>query len=243
MFHLNVCVVNMRIQRQNVYDVNMSDVSQEQAGEDRARSYHHGNLKASLIEAGLAALAHTEADELSLRQLAKDVGVSANAAYRHFEDKDALLSAMAAEGFRRFTAAQQAAVAAVPHAEDRLKASGRAYVAFAQAHPALYRLMFQRLSCAATHPDLAMSAIDGMTVLLEATSSLLQAPAHDERVRVAAAASWSLVHGLSALSQGGQLAVFGLPMDALIDRVLSLPSLLGQVPVTPGESGKLGPQA
>ncbi len=200
------------------------------AGEDRARGYHHGNLKASLIEAGLAALAHTEADDLSLRQLAKDVGVSANAAYRHFEDKDALLVAMAAEGFRRFTRTQQDAAAGVAHAEDRLKASGQAYVAFALSHPALYRLMFQRLSCADTHPELALSAVDGMTVLLEATSSMLGAPVHDERVRVAAAACWSLVHGLSALSQGGQLAVFGLPMDALIDRVLSMPGLLSQVP-------------
>jgi AcrR family transcriptional regulator len=229
MIHLNVCVVNMGIERQNVYDVNMSDVPMAMTGEDRTRSYHHGNLKTSLIEAGLAALTHTEADELSLRQLAKDVGVSANAAYRHFEDKDALLIAMAAEGFRRFTLSQEEAVAKVPQAEDRLKASGRAYVAFAQAHPALYRLMFQRLSCAATHPDLAMTAIDGMTVLLEATSSLLGAPAHDERVRVAAAACWSLVHGLSGLSQGGQLAVFGLPIDALIDRVLSMPALLSQL--------------
>jgi AcrR family transcriptional regulator len=226
MIDLNVCVVNMRIERQNVYDVNMSDVSPGLAGEDRARSYHHGNLKASLIEAGLAALAHTEADELSLRQLAKDVGVSANAAYRHFEDKDALLSAMATEGFRRFTVAQRAAVAAVPLAEDRLKASGRAYVAFAQAHPALYRLMFQRLSCAATHPELAMTAIDGMSVLLEATSSLLQAPPEDERVRVAAAALWSLAHGLGALAQGGQLAVFGLPVGELINRVFAMPNFL-----------------
>jgi AcrR family transcriptional regulator len=229
MINLNVCVVNMRIQRLNVYDVNMSDVLHEQPGEDRARSYHHGNLKASLIEAGLAALAHTEADELSLRQLAKDVGVSANAAYRHFEDKDALLSAMATEGFRRFTLAQRGAVAGLPDAEERLKASGRAYVAFAQAHPALYRLMFQRLSCAAPHPELAMTAIDGMGVLLEAASSLLQAPPDDERVRVAAAALWSLAHGLSALAQGGQLGVFGLPVSELINRVFAMPSLLGQV--------------
>ncbi len=219
----------MRIQRQNVYDVNMSEVPMSTVEGETVRSYHHGNLKASLIEAGVAALAHTEADELSLRQLAKAVGVSANAAYRHFEDKDALLIAMAAEGFRRFAQAQAEAVAQVPQAEDRLKASGRAYVAFAQAHPALYRLMFQRLSCAATDPQLALSAFGGMAVLLEATSSLIGAPAHDERVRVAAAASWSLVHGLSALSQGGQLAVFGLPMNELIDRVLSLPSLLHTV--------------
>ncbi|HEX5374401.1 MAG TPA: TetR/AcrR family transcriptional regulator [Aquabacterium sp.] len=207
----------------------MSHLPHDPTGGDRSRGYHHGNLKVSLIEAGLEALTHVEADDLSLRQLAKEVGVSANAAYRHFEDKDALLSAMAAEGFRRFARAQHDAVAQEPQAEGRLKAAGRAYVAFAQAHPALYRLMFQRLSCVATDPDLAQSAIGAMTVLLEATSSTLHAPAHDERVRVAAAACWSLVHGLSALSQGGQLAVFGLPMNELIDRVLAMPSLLSQV--------------
>lgn len=207
----------------------MSHPTHDHTGDERSRGYHHGNLKASLIEAGLAALAQSEADDLSLRQLAKDVGVSANAAYRHFEDKDALLSAMAAEGFRRFARAQQDAVAQVPQPEDRLKASGRAYVAFAQAHPALYRLMFQRLSCVVTDPDLAHSALSGMSVLLEATSSMLHAPVDDERVRVVAAGCWSLVHGLSALSQGGQLAVFGLPMPELIDRVLSMPGLLSQV--------------
>lgn len=215
---LDVCVVNIGIQRQNVYDVNMSDVSLE------SRSYHHGNLKASLIEAGVAALAHTDAEALSLRQLAKEVGVSANAAYRHFDDKDALLTAMAAEGFRRFALAQAGSVQGLAQAEDRLKASGRAYVAFAQAHPALYRLMFQRMDQVMADPALmAHGNGGGMAVLLEATSSLVGAPMDDERVRVAAAASWSLVHGLSALAQGGQLAVFGLPMHDLIDRVLSMP--------------------
>jgi AcrR family transcriptional regulator len=230
----------MRIPIQNVYDVNMQDVSRSESPEethdkapDEARSYHHGNLKASLIEAGVAALDHTEVDALSLRQLAKTVGVSANAAYRHFADKDALLTAMAAEGFRRFAAAQAASVVALAEAEDRLKASGRAYVAFAQAHPALYRLMFQRMDQVMADPALmAHCSGGGMAVLLEATSSLVGAPMDDERVRVAAAASWSLVHGLSALAQGGQLAVFGLPMNDLVDRVLALPTSFatGQMP-------------
>ena len=225
---LDVCVVNIGIQRQNVYDVNMSDASPE------SRSYHHGNLKASLIEAGVAALAHTDAEALSLRQLAKEVGVSANAAYRHFDDKDALLTAMAAEGFRRFAAAQTASVQGLALAEDRLKASGRAYVAFAQAHPALYRLMFQRMPQILCDPAMAAEAGGGMSVLLEAASSLVGAPVTDERVRVAAAASWSLVHGLSALAQGGQLDVFGLPLPDLIDRVLSLPVSFQKVALAQG---------
>jgi AcrR family transcriptional regulator len=189
-----------------------------------ARPYHHGNLKASLIEAGLEALVHTEADELSLRQLAKDVGVSANAAYRHFEDKDALLVALAAEGFRRFAQAQAQAASGLLPAEARLKASGRAYVQFALAHPRLYRLMFQRLANLAHNPSLAQASLGGMAVLLESVSSLLQKPAQDEQVRVMAASCWGLVHGLSALAQGGLLTVFELPVDDLLDRALAWPS-------------------
>jgi AcrR family transcriptional regulator len=203
----------------------LPDPASENEHPSEGRSYHHGNLKVSLIDAGVAALDHTEVDALSLRQLAKVVGVSANAAYRHFADKDALLTAMAAEGFRRFAAAQSASVVGLAQAEDRLKASGRAYVAFAQTHPALYRLMFQRMDQVMADPALmAHCSGGGMAVLLEATSSLVGAPLDDERVRVAAAACWSLVHGLSSLAQGGQLGVFGLPMPDLIDRVLALPT-------------------
>jgi len=205
-------------------------------GDERSRGYHHGNLKASLIEAGLAALTHADADDLSLRQLAKAVGVSANAAYRHFEDKDDLLSAMATEAFRRFAQAQEAAVAGLSDPGERLKACGRAYVAFARSQPAVYRLMFQRL-CVDTMPAaLATESRHGMSVLLEASSSLLGLPADDERVRVAAASCWALVHGLSSLAQGGQLAVFGLEVDDLVDRVLTLPVRFAGVGVEGGPS-------
>ncbi len=227
----------MRIAAQNVYDVNMSFTSTKAASAtaepEPERSYHHGNLKSSLIEAGIQALQTVRPDELSLRQLAKDVGVSANAAYRHFADKEALLCALATEGFTRFAQAQAQAVAGVADAQERLKASGLAYVDFAMQHPSLYQLMFSRIDRAPQEPELALAASSGMSVLLEAASSLLQAPAHDERVRVAAAGCWSLVHGLSALAQGGQLAVFGLPMPELIARVMALPSLVGPAVAPP----------
>lgn len=215
----------MRIQLDNVYDVNMEDASMLSKG-----AYHHGNLRVALLEAGLQALAHTEAEALSLRLLAKQVGVSANAAYRHFADRDDLLAAMATEGFRRFSVAQEAAVHGLPQAQDRLRASGRAYVAFAQTYPALYRLMFQRLCTDGMTEALATQSQQGMAVLLEAVSALLQRPPQDEPVRVAAASCWALVHGLSSLAQGGQLAVFGLGVDALIDQVLAMPVQFAGVP-------------
>jgi len=213
----------MCIQTQNVYDVNMEDVETLARG-----AYHHGNLKEALIEAGMKALATAEADELSLRMLAREVGVTANAAYRHFADKDDLLNALAAEGFKRFAQSQRQAVAGHDAPEERLKASGLAYIAFAMAQPGLYRLMFGRLDQMCNHADLQCNSMDAMSVLLDAAAAQLKMPEHDERVRVAAAACWGLVHGLSALAMGGQLAVFGMNQQDLIERVMSLPSLVAQ---------------
>lgn len=213
----------MCIQTQNVYHVNMEDADTVVRG-----AYHHGNLKEALIEAGMKALATAEAEELSLRMLAREVGVTANAAYRHFADKDDLLNALAAEGFRRFAQCQREAVVGHDAPEERLKASGLSYIAFAMAQPGLYRLMFGRLEHMANHAGLQCNSMDAMSVLLDAAAAQLQVPADDERVRVAAAACWGLVHGLSALAMGGQLAVFGMNQQDLIEQVMSLPSLVAQ---------------
>jgi AcrR family transcriptional regulator len=219
--------VNIRIQRANVYDVNMSEpeVQAPQAASERA--YHHGNLKASLIEAGLAALNEVEADALSLRQLAKVVGVSPNAAYRHFADKRDLLDALATEGFRQFASLQRASVKGLAEPTRRLQACGQAYVDFARSQPALYRLMFQQLASGPdASPALLTESVEGMAVLLETSSALLQATPDDERVRVMAAACWSLVHGLSSLAMTGQLDVFGMDVGELIQRVVAMSALL-----------------
>ena len=71
-----------------------------------ARAYHHGDLRAAVIAAGLDRLAEGDGAELGLRALARDVGVSATALYRHFPDKEALLDALADEGLRRLGALQ-----------------------------------------------------------------------------------------------------------------------------------------
>jgi len=208
---------------QDVYDVNMN-----QPAAPTRESYHHGNLKEALLEAGLKALETGEPEALSLRMLAREAGATANAAYRHFADKDDLLNALAAEGFRRFAGQQQAAVAGLHRAEQRLRASGLAYIAFAQAQPGLYRLMFSRLDRAAGHDDLQTHSKDALAVLLEAAAAQLALPAEDARVRVAAAACWSLVHGLSALAMGGQLDIFGIERQTLIEQIMALPSMVAR---------------
>ena len=103
-----------------------------------AKPYHHGDLRHALIQGARDHLRHAPAEALSLRQLAREIGVSPNAPYRHFADREALLSAVALEGFRTLVEALRAV------AGDRPTVAGlaRSYHAFARREPGVFRLMF-----------------------------------------------------------------------------------------------------
>ena len=100
------------------------------------KPYHHGDLRAALIAEGLALLAIQAADSLSLRELARRVGVSAPSVYRHFPDKEALMTALAEEGLKQLAAAQHEAATQAGGGKAGFAATGRAYVRFALDHPA-----------------------------------------------------------------------------------------------------------
>ena len=192
-----------------------------------ARGYHHGNLRAALVAEGLAALEDSERADVSLRELARRVGVSPNAAYRHFADKDALLAAMAAEGFRRFGAAAAAAQAAPGRPAEQLRAQGRAYVKFARDNPALFKLMFGSFAASNRSEELTQAGeltFEGLRAGVAASTRL---PRDDERVTVATVYAWGLVHVLSHLILDGQLDEFG-DLDAMTDAVLTFASTAGQ---------------
>ncbi len=113
------------------------------------RHYHHGNLRNALVEQAVKLVEGAGAECFSLREAARLVGVSANAAYRHFADKSDLLRAVAEVGVglqERYILKSLSAVEAQPTAAnaavERLKATGRGYVEFAVDHPELLRVMF-----------------------------------------------------------------------------------------------------
>ena len=171
-------------------------------------SYHHGDLRAALVAAGMRQLGGEGAGDLSLRGVARAVGVSATAVYRHFPDKDALLSAIAEEGFRLLGQAQRAAFGAARGAGGRaFQASGSAYVRFALANPALFRLMFARPTAASRQSDAA--------AFLRENSAISAPPGVDRELF--ALQAWSLVHGLAMLMLDGLAPA----EDTLIDGVLS----------------------
>lgn len=171
-------------------------------------NYHHGDLRQALIEAAIALIGEQEVGSLSLREVARRVGVSHAAPYRHFANKEALLAAVAQQGFEGLTEALQRGLAkTTADPVGSLSASGVAYVEWAIAHPSHYRVMFgtsgERFQ---TYPDLEVAANGTFMVLVEAIAAgqaagVLQAGEPRQLARVA----WSLVHGLAMLAIDSQI--------------------------------------
>jgi AcrR family transcriptional regulator len=180
--------------------VNDNSVNIKKGARDR---YHHGDLRAALIEAGLAQLAEGNVETLSLRELARRTGVSATAVYRHFPDKQALLHALAAEGAERLGQAQAAAMAAAGGGEAGFAAAGQTYVRFALAHPALFRLMMSAEAADAGFEDGSDAPNSAMRLLKRSIAELAGPDAQAQRTQ--AAHAWSLVHGMAMLMLDGHL--------------------------------------
>ena len=166
-------------------------------------TYHHGNLRAALLDAGLELLAEQGVDAVTLREVAKRAHVSHNAPYHHFSGKSALLAGVAARGFERVVAAIQAAVSAVDPHDPRAAflALGRSYVQFAVANPSVFRLMFRpELTRPQDHPELVAAESRAFGSLMEIIGLCQQhqcLPAGDPFAM--AACAWSTVHGLATL--------------------------------------------
>ncbi|MFI6868917.1 TetR/AcrR family transcriptional regulator [Nocardia sp. NPDC050406] len=118
--------------------------------------YHHGDLRSALLERAEATLRKVGVDGLSLRQLARDIGVSHAAPSRHFRDKQALLDELAASGFERLGQRFAEAATAEGPVTERLYGMARAYLRFAMDNPELLALMFTRKQ-RSTSPDLSAS--------------------------------------------------------------------------------------
>ncbi len=167
------------------------------------KRYHHGDLRTALVAEGMRLLAQRDVDSLSLREVARGVGVSATSVYRHFPDKDALLTALALEGLAGLGAAQRTAAQEAGGGEAGFAATGRAYVRFALANPALFRLIF-------ASPVLALArggCENGLpeseaTALLHANAAVSAAMGGGEAAVVSVRA-WALVHGLAMLMLDG----------------------------------------
>jgi AcrR family transcriptional regulator len=188
----------------------------------RAR-YHHGDLRRALIEAGRQLLEKEGAEGVTIRGAARIAGVAHSAPAHHFADKEALVTAIAEEGFRTLEAAMRTARDAEKKPADRLLATGRAYVRFALAEPARFELMFARDLDDARHATLIEAARACFSILEEAVRALPPSERKALDPRVIALSAWGLVHGLSTLRNDGALEGF-LAEDADVEAIATAAS-------------------
>jgi AcrR family transcriptional regulator len=174
----------------------------------RRDTYHHGDLKRALIDEALALVEEKGVAGLTLRETARRVGVTQAAPYRHFADKEALVAAVAEEGFRTMLDRIRRTLASAPaNPLARLQAIGASYARFAADQPARFRVMFGR-EVATSHGhtgvwDAAQASFGELLREIAAAQRAGVLPAGDPRR--AARATWSAVHGLAFLLVDGLL--------------------------------------
>jgi len=174
------------------------------------KRYHHGDLRAALVEVGLRLLAERDVEGVSLREMAREAGVSATSVYRHFPDKAALMRALAREGLDRLATAQRDASSGKEGAAA-FAATGRAYVRFALANPAIFRLIFT--SSAQLQ---ATGEVEALRMLRANAAAVSPGDAGPDQSENGALQAWSLVHGLAMLMLDGQLPADDELIDTLI---------------------------
>jgi len=195
-----------------LYDSTMNTQSatakQSKTDKTPVKPYHHGDLREEILCSACDLLEENNIASLSLRAVAKKVGVSHTAPYRHFKDKESLLAGIAGLGFKQLTTQMAEAVASHPNdPAAQLQEAGQRYVQLALENPQCTQLMFGGvLPCDDTYPELRASgdtAFDGLKTIIEEGQSTGVFRQGD--IELLALSTWSCIHGLSMLLIGGNL--------------------------------------
>jgi AcrR family transcriptional regulator len=200
----------------------------------KSGSYHHGSLRTALIAAAEVILEEEGLEAVGLRAIARRVGVSHAAPYHHFRNADALLAAVATDGFDRLREAMgDAAGQAAGDDFERLRGVGLAYVLFAWDHPALYRLMFGPLM---THQDDSSLRTVGLAARQVLLDGLAAAGIPASRLEEVGAAAWGLVHGHALLLLDGLAGPSAPTREEVIRLTEGVLAVLGRGLRSPGDA-------
>jgi AcrR family transcriptional regulator len=194
--------------------------------------YHHGALHEALLKAAERVLERDGLAGLTLRAVAREAGVSHAAPTHHFGDLTGLVSELAAIGFRQFNEAMVIAGAAGPSLIEKALARAKAYVAYAQAHPGMYGLMFRTERLDMTRPSLHEAATASFAGLAGAIGASRHEQISEQALSLeqgaAIARAWSLVHGFTMLLLDDRLSDIlrrlpeGTDAETLLEAMLKL---------------------
>jgi AcrR family transcriptional regulator len=165
-------------------------------------TYHHGDLRDALVQAALQQVELGGPETVSISALAKKLGVSQPAPYRHFADREALLTAVTAEAFRQFSSTLRESITK-PSKHSKLSRLAQATLAFGLRRNGIYRLMFASriIACAPKDGELHSAATETFALVLEA----LEAPAVGLLRERHALQIWAALHGVVMLAEQGLL--------------------------------------
>ncbi|UFW46881.1 MULTISPECIES: TetR/AcrR family transcriptional regulator [Bradyrhizobium] len=201
--------------------------------------YHHGALREALLQAAERVLERDGLGGLTLRAVAREAGVSHAAPTHHFGDLTGLVSELAAVGFRQFNAAMASSCEAAATPLERALARPKAYVAYAQAHPGMYGIMFRTERLDYSRPSLQEAAEASFAGLANAIGAMRQEQISGDALTLnqgaAIARAWSMVHGFTMLLLDGRLEDIlerlpeGTTAERLLEAMLTAP-ITGKLP-------------
>jgi AcrR family transcriptional regulator len=193
----------------------------------KEKPYHHGNLRAALVEAATGLIEERGPDGFTLREVARRARVSQAAPYRHFRDRDDLLAAVVEQGFLGLSEVMSEVAASTHAPAERFRRCGAAYVTYALERTAHFQVMFRMEPDPEKHPaaraaaDAAFGQLVGVVAACQESGVL-----PGRNARVVALIAWSLVHGIAHLAIGKQfqfktraevLRFAGVATDALLE--------------------------
>ena len=183
-------------------------------------TYHHGDLRQALVQAALREAEQGGPEAISLKALAKDLGVSQPAPYRHFADRDALLQAVTAEAFRQFNAILRESILKQSK-RSKLSRFAQAALDFGLRRNGIYRLMFasRTMACAPDDSELHLAAMETFDLLIEA----LEAPRVGLLRERHALQIWAALHGVIMLAEQGLLTgrIANVSREDLVEDIVS----------------------
>jgi AcrR family transcriptional regulator len=182
-------------------------------------TYHHGDLRDALVHAALREAERGGPEAISIKALAKQLGVSQPAPYRHFADREALLAAVTAAAFRQFSAVMREAISK-PSKRSKLSRFAQATLAFGLRRNGIYRLMFasRTMACASEGSELHIAAMETFALVLDA----LEAPAVGLLRERFALQIWAALHGVVMLAEQGLLTgkVANVTREELVEDIV-----------------------
>jgi AcrR family transcriptional regulator len=201
-------------------------------------TYHHGDLRDALVQAALREAEQGGPEAISLKALAKELGVSQPAPYRHFADREALLQAVTAEAFRQFNAILREAIDK-PSKRSKLSRFAQTALDFGLRRNGIYRLMFasRTMACAEKDSELHVAAHAALALLIES----LEAPAIGLLRERHALQVWAALHGVISLAEQGLLTgqVAAITREELVEDIVQETKMALTLAIE--KAGKAGP--